>query len=109
MPVLTGVRGNFLRRVKKAARYPAWYPVSVSVFRLSKYPAKLTYDASLVESRAVDPHSFFADADLDPGVLLNPDPVPASFLMRTRIQLNKKINKFHFEEFSGVEKDNTDY
>ena len=105
MPVLTGVRGNFLRGVKKAARYPAWYPVSVSVFRLSKYPAKLTYDASLVESRAVDPHSFFAEAD----VLLNPDPDPAAFLMRTRIQLNKKFNKFHYEEFSGVEKDDTDY
>ena len=77
------------------------------MFRLSKYPAKLTYDASLVESRAVDPHSFFADADLDPGVLLNPDPVPAAFLMRTRIQLNKKFNKFHYEEFSGVENDKT--
>ena len=32
-----------------------------------------------LRSRAVDPHSFFADPDLDPAVLLNADAGPAAF------------------------------
>ena len=36
--------------------------------------------------RAVDPHSFFADPDPDPAVLLNADPDPAAFLLRIRNQ-----------------------
>ena len=40
-------------------------------------------------SRAVDPHSFFADPD--PAVFLNADPDTAAFQMLIRIQLLKKI------------------
>ena len=39
------------------------------------------------ESRAVDPHLFFADLDPDPAVFLNADPDPADFKLWIRIQL----------------------
>ena len=49
------------------------------------------HKGTLVFTRAVDPHSFFA--------FLNADPDPTAFLMRIRIQLCKKL---HYEEFSVV-------
>ena len=45
-------------------------------------------------TRAVDPHSVFADPDS--AVVLNADPDPASFFMHCK--------KSPYEEFSGVEK-----
>ena len=54
-------------------------------------------------TRAVDPHSLFADPNS--AVLLNADPDPAVFFnaVPVRIQLSKNFNKLPYEEFTVVE------
>ena len=52
----------------------------------------------------MDPQSSFADPD--PAVFFNADPDPAAFLMRIRIQLQKRGKKFHIK-FSVFEKSST--
>ena len=52
-------------------------------------------------TRAVDPHSLFADPNS--AVLLNADPDPAVFLNAVRIQLSKVFIKLPYEEFTVVE------
>ena len=53
----------------------------------------------------MDPHSFFANPNPVNFLNVDPDPDPAAFKMRTRIQLKRICEKLPFKEFSGDEKD----